>query len=199
MKPFFTKRLFGYIIDLIIIMLLTSLVTAFIPTSEKAKGLTNNLNDMANEITEKETNIKTLSTEINKINYELSRETVINSLVIIVIYILYFVVYPVYNNGQTIGKKLSKLKIITNTGDKLSINNMLFREFILHSIAFNLLTTLVVMVLNNEQFLICSNILSIIQMIMFAAIIFMVVIRKDGRGLHDIVGNTIVVNEEEEK
>lgn len=196
MKPYFLKRLVSYLIDLIIIFMLATFVTSFVPINDKTKQLTEEMTKTLENASNKESEIKKEVTKTSDVIYQLSRETVINSLITITTYILYFVVLPVYNNGQTLGKKVMKLKIKSLNGSGLTINNMLFREMILHSILFNIISTILVMILDKENFIISNYILSCIQMIFFVIIIIMIVIRNDGRGLHDIIGNTIVENEE---
>lgn len=199
MKPLFSKRILSYFIDLFIVFCISALITSFIPISEKAQGLSENMNDVVSMLSEKKIDFKQYANEINNINYELTKETVISTLVSIIVYILYFVVYPVYNNGQTVGKKMFRLKIINSKNQQLTFNNLLFREMILHSIALNIIVTVLVLFLNKSQFISLSNMLSIIQEIIFIVIIIMIILKKDGRGLHDIVGNTIVISEEERK
>ena len=196
MKPYFLKRLGSYLIDLMIIFMLATFVTSFVPINDKTKQLTEEMTKTLEDASNKESEIKKEVTKTSDVIYQLSRETVINSLITITTYILYFVVLPVYNNGQTLGKKVMKLKIKSLNGNGLTINNMLFREMILHSILFNIISTILVMILDKENFIISNYILSCIQMIFFVIIIIMIVIRNDGRGLHDIIGNTIVENEE---
>ena len=109
MKAQFSKRCFAYIIDVFIVLVLSSLITGLIPISEKAQNLTETLNDVVNKTTEKEISITEYNKLLKDINYDLSKETIMTSLITIVIYLLYFVVLPMYNNSQTFGKKMLKL------------------------------------------------------------------------------------------
>ena len=199
MKASFTKRFVSYLIDIIIVFMLATFITSFVPTSEKAKTLTEEMSQTMKVETEDEATLKQQLAKTQEITYELSKETVISSLLTITTYILYFVVLPVYNKGQTLGKKLMKLKISNVKEKELTINNMLYREMILHNILINIISTVLVIVLNKKQFIMSNYILSCIQMMFFVIIIIMIVVRKDGRGLHDIIGNTIVINEEVQK
>lgn len=197
MKPLFSRRLCAYLIDIIIVLFISVSVTSFIPTSEKVKTLTEKMNEVVTLASEKEISFEKYSTEINNINYDLTKETVISNLLSIIIYILYFVIYPVYNNGQTIGKKLLKLKVINIKEKKLTFNNLLFRELLLHSIALNIIINIVVLFVNENSFISINNILNITQEAILFVIIIMIITRKDGRGFHDILGNTMVINKEE--
>lgn len=199
MKPLITKRFASYVIDMIIVLLIASVISSFIPTSEKVKQITKNLNETLKVEENETTDIKAVYEEAAKINYELSKETVISTLVSICVYILYFIVLPVYNNGQTVGKRLMKIKIKNVNDSKLTMNNMLFREMILHNIFFNIVLTMLIIVLDKNNYLMFNTIIEAIQMLIFISTLVMIVVRNDGRGLHDLIGGTVVINEEEIK
>lgn len=197
MKASKKKRYAAYILDFIIVLIISSSVMSVIPTSDTEKALIDELNDVVTLTSEKKIDIKTYKEKLGTINYKLSKETVISSLSIITIEILYFVVLPVYNNGQTLGKKALKIKIKNNKKEKLAINNMLIRELILHSIGLNIVTNVLVLFLKAAPFIKIKEVLDSCQLFIIVFIIGMILFRKDGRGLHDIVSGTIVVNEEE--
>ena len=199
MKPLTIKRFTSYIIDIIVVFLLATLITSFIPMSEKAKEMTKNLTETMKVEKTENVDIKSVYEEAARLNYELSKETVINTLVSIAVYILYFIVLPVYNNGQTVGKRAMKLKITNASGSKLTMNNMLFREMILHNILFNIILTMLIVVLNKNNYLTASIIIEVMQVSISISILIMIIVRNDGRGLHDLIGGTVVINEEDKK
>ena len=47
-------------------------------------------------------------------SYQLSKETGLTNIVTIVVYVLYFIVYQMYMNGQTIGKRIMKIRVVKN-------------------------------------------------------------------------------------
>lgn len=197
MKPFFTKRCGAYIIDVIIVFLISALITSFIPVSQKAETISENIIDLSTGVSENKIALEKYNDELQNLNYELIKETVIVSLANIVVYLLYFVVYPVYNNGQTVGKKLFKLKIINKNNEPLNMNNLLVRTLILHKIAINLISLTLILIISKSSFIFINNILNCFQYLIFGIILFMIILNKNGRGLHDVLSNTIVVNEEE--
>lgn len=197
MKPLFIKRTLAFIIDITIVLFVSTLIVSFMPANEKVDKLSEKLNEVINKTTEKKVNIKQYMNEIDKINYEMTKVSVITTLIEIVIYILYFIVLPVYNNGQTVGKKLQHIKVKNKSNAELSINNMLFREIIRHGIWIDIIVIILVMFIKQSTFIPINNVLSIIESIILIVSIIMIIIRSDGRALHDYIGNTIVVNEEE--
>lgn len=199
MKAQFSKRCFAYIIDVFIVLVLSSLITGLIPISEKAQNLTETLNDVVNKTTEKEISITEYNKLLKDINYDLSKETIMTSLITIVIYLLYFVVLPMYNNSQTFGKKLMKLELKTLDGGKPTINNLLFRALILYGLANNLIGLILIMFLKKPIYINVTSVLNTFQTSIIVISIVMMIISKDGRGIHDLVGNTVVINKEEIK
>ena len=77
------------------------------------------------------------------------------------------------------------------------MNNLLIRTLILHGIAVNLISLILILIINKSSFLYVNNVLNYLQYLVLVTILFMVILTKNGRGLHDVLSNTIVVNEEE--
>ena len=113
----FNKRFFAYIIDIFIVLVIANLITMFIPISEKTQDYYKELQTTQKKIYDKEIDVKEYTDIILEDNYNISKGTVLISLTSIIIYILYFVVYQVYNNGQTVGKKLMKIKVKSITDE----------------------------------------------------------------------------------
>ena len=196
MKAPLIKRLFAYIVDIIIVTVVASIITGFIPTSEKVDSLQQKLYEVQNNVTEQKIDIKKLYSENNDISYEINREMVIQNILIITIYLLYFVVVPMYNNGQTLGKKVAKIKISSSLNSEVTMNGMLIRGLVLHGIARDLVAVILIVILKKSLYLNVNSVINILQEAIDIIILFMIMFRKDGRGLHDILGKTKVIEEE---
>lgn len=197
MKPYFTKRCLAYFIDIVMVFVISSLLSGVIPITEKAQLASENIMDLTMRVSEEQISKEKYNTELQSLNYELIKETVIISLINIVVYLLYFVVYPVYNNGQTIGKRTQKLKIVNKNNKEASMNSLLIRTLVLHGIAINIISLILILALNKNSFILINNILSYLHYLILIIVIFMIILSKNGRGLHDILANTKVINEEE--
>ena len=193
----FNKRFFAYIIDIFIVLVIANLITMFIPISEKTQDYYKELQTTQKKIYDKEIDVKEYTDIILEDNYNISKGTVLISLTSIIIYILYFVVYQVYNNGQTVGKKLMKIKVKSITDESLSINTMLFRALIIYGIAANIINLMLILLLKKELYLSISNTISIIQSLIVIISVFMILFSKQKRGIHDIITKTEVVNKED--
>lgn len=193
----FNRRFFAYIIDIFIVLVIANLITMFIPISEKTQDYYKELQTTQKKMYDKEIDVKEYTDIVLENNYNISKGTVLISLTSIIIYILYFVVYQVYNNGQTVGKKLMKIKVKSITDESLSINTMLFRALIIYGIAANIINLILILLLKKELYLSISNTISIIQSLIVIISVFMILFSKQKRGIHDIITKTEVVNKED--
>lgn len=193
----FNRRFFAYIIDIFIVLVIANLITMFIPISEKTQDYYKELQTTQKKMYDKEIDVKEYTDIVLEDNYNISKGTVLISLTSIIIYILYFVVYQVYNNGQTVGKKLMKIKVKSITDESLSINTMLFRALIIYGIAANIINLILILLLKKEPYLSISNTISIIQSLIVIISVFMILFSKQKRGIHDIITKTEVVNKED--
>lgn len=193
----FNKRFFAYIIDIFIVLVIANLITMFIPISEKTQDYYKELQTTQKKMYDKEIDVKEYTDIVLEDNYNISKGTVLISLTSIIIYILYFVVYQVYNNGQTVGKKLMKIKVKSITDESLSINTMLFRALIIYGIATNIINLILILLLKKALYLSISNTISIIQSLIVIISVFMILFSKQKRGIHDIITKTEVVNKED--
>ena len=187
-KAYFLQRLLAYVLDMTIVV--------FISTKTVDK-----LNKQSSEILEKyqnqEISAKTYFNQSMDNSYQLSKETGLTNIVTIVVYVLYFIVYQMYMNGQTIGKRIMKIRVVKNKDGTLSMNDMLIRGLINNYILANILIAIFVLI-NRNTYVYGSSIVQIIQYAILIASIFMIIIRKDGRSVADLICGTKVVSLKEE-
>jgi uncharacterized RDD family membrane protein YckC len=196
-KAYFLLRLLAYVLDMTIVVLVSTLISyPFISTKAVDK-----LNKQSSEILEKyqnqEISAKTYFNQSMDNSYQLSKETGLTNIVTIVVYVLYFIVYQMYMNGQTIGKRIMKIRIVKNKDGTLSMNDMLVRGLINNYILANILIAIFVLI-NRNTYVYGSSIVQIIQYAILIASIFMIIIRKDGRSVADLICGTKVVSLKEE-
>lgn len=196
-KAYFLQRLLAYVLDMTIVVLVSTLISyPFISTKAVDK-----LNKQSSEILEKyqnqEISAKTYFNQSMDNSYQLSKETGLTNIVTIVVYVLYFIVYQMYMNGQTIGKRIMKIRVVKNEDGTLSMNDMLIRGLINNYILANILIAIFVLI-NRNTYVYGSSIVQIIQYAILIASIFMIIIRKDGRSVADLICGTKVVSLKEE-
>lgn len=206
LKALFSQRFVAFMIDLILVSFITSLVTAIIPTNSSI----DKLYDQQVKIVENYTNQKiTMQEYVNQlvdINYDIAKQTGIITLISIAISLLYYVLYVYKNDGQSIGKKMMKIKIKKKDKDKeLTMNDLLFRTMILQGTLVSIIGFCTILFLDKDTYLATNSLLNLIQYSILIISFFLVAFTKERQGLHDMVAKTEVVctntvlNKEEEK
>ena len=130
---------------------------------------------------------------IKKFNYDLSRNSVIATIISIAVIIAYFGIFQYSLGGQTIGKKLLKLKVVKNKEGSLNIFNYLIRCAILNGVIINILLIVFVNIFDVNNFYMANYVISNIQSIIEILILIMIFMTSDSRGLHDYIAGTKVV------
>lgn len=191
-KAYFTQRLIAFIIDVLLVYIVASLVATPFTNNKEVKKL----NDEANQLLEKFTNGEITSTDFADENidltYKIARKNGFVSLIIIVVNILYFVVFQLYNKGQTVGKELMKIRVISDTKE-LTMNQMIFRAFLANSILLDIVTFMFMLANSRMVYFSGVAVFSTIQYTITIISIFMVLMSKDGRAIHDRLVRTRVV------
>jgi uncharacterized RDD family membrane protein YckC len=193
-KSNFGKRLGAYILDAVIVSLIFSVLTMFIKESNNLINLNNQLNTISENFINKTITMKEYFNQYSSIEYLISKEMFLQNLFSLILMIGYFVISPYYYNGQTIGKKLMKIKIVKED-DKLTINDLALRSLLSNGIAMTFIELALIFLIKDTAYFITISILSFIQFLLVITSIFMILYRKDKKALHDIVCKTLVVDE----
>lgn len=192
-KAMFSQRVLAFLIDLFILSIITSLITMFIPINDTAIKLYEEQNRVLEGYVEGTVPMEEYVNQMIDLGYDISKQTVIISIVSIVISLLYYVVYPCYNNGQTFGKKLMKIKIKKTNDKELSMNDLLIRSMINNSVLVSIINVILVLFLSKDLYLSTSSLVGVIQYIVLIISLIMVAFTKNAQGLHDKVVHTEVV------
>lgn len=204
-KALFSQRFVAFMIDLFLVSALTSLVTTFIPTN----GTIDKLYDQQTKIIENYTSQKiTMEEYVNQlvdISYDIAKQTGIATLIGIAISLLYYVLYVYKNDGQTIGKKMMKIKIKKKNDNQLTMNDLLFRTMILQGTLVSIIGFCTILFLDKDTYLATNSLLNLVQYSILLISFFLIAFTKEKQGLHDKLVGTVVVctniaeNKEEEK
>ena len=194
MKPVSYKRILAYLIDIFIVICIATILTMFIPVSEEYTNQMNELNAVLEDYSSGDISETEYLEKFNDISYIVNKESVQVSVVSVVLSTIYFVVLAYYMNGQTFGKKIMKIQVVSANSKKLTMNNYLIRSLIVDSILMNAISIIAILFLEKSSYLkvydVTSTIFGAIYVVIFAMILF----RQDGRGLHDLLANTKVIS-----
>lgn len=201
------KRFIAYLIDIFIISFVVSLLSGIKVINPKADKYNktvdrynNYIKEVENKPLEKPEDIFTK--EYIDITYKLSYYGMSYTITKIVVVILYFSLYPFFFDGQTIGKKLLKIKIINkDEKKKLPLWKLLIRSIILPISSSVMVYTVfsesilvgLVLFTKNMVYIKASLIVSSIMTILGYADIFRFASNKDSESLHDKILKTKVI------
>ena len=192
------KRACAYLIDLMLVLIISSLFTgieALNPNADKYEETY----DKYKTIISNTTDINTINNEeIMNVTYDMSKYGLSVSVINLVVTFLYFVVFQYMNNGKTVGKMLMKIKVVSKDRKKLKFDQILLRAIIINSILSSLILVIVLAFASKSVYLSRSRYIQFVDMTLVFASIIMILFKADGRGLHDIIGRTEVIYDTEE-
>lgn len=216
------KRLIAYIIDIVIVSIISTLITSnsyinkdynkYVNTYDEYQEYSDqykeNVKELDKSLDDEKISEKEYEEKLNKLNnsfdeksidynYKLIKLSIIPTIISILVILLYFVVIQFYMGGKTLGKKIVKLKVVSNNKKNLTIFNYFLRSLILNGVFLNILSAIAVLVLSKNHYLIYNEIIYVINYILEMCIVFMMTFDKNNRGLHDYVANTKVIYEGE--
>ena len=197
-----SKRITAFLLDILLVFFLASLVTSihFInPYYKKYEAAFKEYSEVTNNYLEEKISEKEFL-QLNYVNYyNVSRFSVPYNIVIVVILILYFVVFQKFNNGQTMGKQIMKIKVVNNSDNKdVSLIKYLLRSLPIYYISIGaiiplLLNSLALLFVKGKIFYIVSACINYAFVILGVVTLTIMLSRKDKRGLHDLIAGTKVI------
>ena len=196
MKANSYKRVLAYLVDVMIISFVSLLLTYFVPTSENYNKLNKEFENLTIDYRNQEVTMEEYLEKGTDINYQLNKEGIPQTIVSTVLSIIYFVVLTYFMNGETLGKKLMKIKITSNNDKKLTMNNYLIRALVIDSVLINIITIITILLFSKDIYLTSYNIISYVFSFVYIVSLAMILFSKNGRGLQDILANTKVISTE---
>ena len=191
----FLKRFLAYLIDIILVGTIMGIISAIF-TTKNATVLSNQFLELNEQVINTKLDFGIYYSRVADITLSLDRENFMINIINYVIIILYFVVLPLYKNGQTLGKKIFKIKIVREDKEDLTANELIIRNIVVNGLLNTFLAFCLVFLLSGFEYFTITSILGFIQFILVVVSACMIIFRKDKKGLHDIITKTKVVYEE---
>jgi len=192
MKASLKKRMSAYLIDIIIMLIILGFISIFYkPTNET---LNNNLNLLTMQYASGDINFTTYMTDSSEIYKQIDLNNLIINIINAVYIIGYFIILPYFNNGQTIGKKMMSINVRAISNGKLTIPKLFIRNLIINGLLYLIAVIICSLIVPAQYYFITITTLGIIQIGLILASMFMVVYRKDKKGLHDLIARTWVAS-----
>lgn len=191
MEATFGQRLCAYFIDFIIISILLTLVTYSMDFTKRKEIY----DEMLNYYSEYDPTNLEQTEKLLDLQYQYSKESIPTTAISLIITIGYFVVFQYLNNGQSIGKKLLKIRIVGKDNSKVNIMQIFIRSIFIYQIILSITDLIIIYTLNKTDYLNIYGILTWINSIFIIISALFILYRKDKRGLHDFMAKTYVVSE----
>lgn len=194
MKASFLKRLSAYILDALIFSLIFGIFTMIIPESNNVTNLNGQLSDLSESVLKNELSMTVYFNQYAGIVHNLDKELFLSNLFNLILMIGYFAVLPFYYNGQTLGKKIMKIKVVKDN-DELTMNDLIIRNIIINGFLFSLIGFALIFIVSDLTYFLIISILCFIEILLVIISVFMILYRHDKKGLHDLWCKTSVVEE----
>ena len=175
-------------------MIISLLISFLLPTSDKAVNTMDELSNVIDSYSNKEITDAEYIDKVNELNYVISKENVATSILSIIITVAYFGAYSYYMNGQTIGKKVMHIKIVSTDSSEPTYFNYVLRCAIIHGCIFNAINLIMLFLCNYNNYLKISSIIDYFYMIILFISIVMMFYNKNAMGIHDYICKTKVIN-----
>ena len=192
MKANFIQRALAYLLDIFILSFIFSIITiGFKPNTDVEEKY----NEVYDNYIKGEITAEQYLDEYTDVLYDMQKANALPNAINTVLIIAYFIVFQYLNKGQTIGKKLLKIKIVNEDKKDISLKQILIRGIMIYSILSSLIN--IILFFNVSRKVYMTSYLSIgaiESLILFLSAIF-ILYRNDKKALHDIVSKSIVIKE----
>lgn len=196
-----SKRISAYFIDILFIFLFISLVNEirFInPTFDKYIEAYSTYNEVLEDYMAENINDKEFNKLYSDSYYQICKYGISYNIVIIITILLYFGVFQKYNNGQTLGKKVMKIRVVTNDEENVNLRNSLLRTILMYYVYIG---GIIPLIINSilVYFLTVNNYMNITLVVNYIFLTISILsnvllsVREDKRGLHDMLSGTKVI------
>lgn len=196
------KRLLAYIIDTIIVSMFV-LILSFIPligkSASKYTDISTEIAEVEGSYSNNEISLEEYNAKMIDLTYKLNKEGIIYIFVNFISLCIYFIVFQYFNKGQTIGKKILNIKVVSNSNEKLTIFSCVVRSLIINNLFSISICFLCTLFLNKNIYYTVSNGITNIGAILLYASIIYAFFNKEGRTLHDILSKSKVIDLKEKE
>ena len=204
------KRIIAYFIDLLVISILVSLLSSINFLNPQKDKYNKALTKYNEYIKEMQASLENKTTDLDLIideeyidfMYKLQYYSLSYTIIEIVVIILYFTLFSIFNNNQTIGKRLLKIKLVNSDNStnipiwKYIIRGALipiFTNIILYNTIASIINTGIMFVFKSKYFF-YSNIIVTVRFCAYCYIDIIVLLASKGEtSLHDKITKTKVI------
>ena len=193
-RALFFQRVVAFVLDVFIVSIVVGICSLPFSINKNEEDLNEKTTSLVQQVSKQDITIEEFLPLYENLYYQNARSNGFISLLTIIANVIYFIVFQTYQNGQTIGKKLMKIRVISEDGD-LFMNQMIFRSMLANFILFDLILFVCMLVCSKSVFFYSSLLVEAIELLFLVISILMIMIRKDGCSIHDKLVHTRVVQD----
>lgn len=186
------KRIFAYLLDIFFVSLISSLIVMIPIFNYNAPAIQEKTNEMYDSLLNTGSSDPDEDILIERL-YDLEKESSSLTVVTAFVTFIYFGVIGFINNGQTLGKMITKLRVVPVKDNKLNPGLYIIRTLLITSIIPQIINIASLSLLNANTWYNLTGIVSQVQEFFFLIILGFMIFRDDERGLHDIICQTKVI------
>ncbi len=192
------KRFLAYLIDFFVVAAIASCISyiPFLnPEREHYASKYNEVMELFNQYEQEEISKEDYEKEYISLSYELNRLNINYMVINLIVMIAYFGVYQWQAQGQTIGKRVMKIKVVTRMGDSNPRFLAYFvRTVILNNIIITALQMGVILLFQGDTYYKLYSNINLVGYVLLYILLFLLLVRVDHCGLHDLIASTKVVD-----
>jgi uncharacterized RDD family membrane protein YckC len=194
MKVSFKRRLIAYILDLALLSILVTLTLVIFPNDKKEiKQINNNINIITEDLLNDKIDNSQYLNMYAKYNYKLEKKQIKTNVLNLIYIIFLYILVPFFAGGQTIGKIVTKIKIVNEDNTDIQFNKLIIRSLFVNFLIYPIVTIPLIYLFSAKIYFILSLFLILIEFLLVLFTIFMVLYRHDRKGIHDILTKTKVI------
>ena len=167
-----SHRIIAYLLDILLVYIIISFLVSIRFINPYYDEYLEAYNKYSEILTKEENDVNKIVDTAKDYFYDINKYGIVYNIASCAVIILYYGLFQKYNNGQTLGKKIMKIKVVDNKSNAI-----------------------LVLFLNHTLYLYSYTLIMTIFMIITIINICFIVFRKDHRGLHDLLASTKVVYE----
>lgn len=187
------KRIIAYVIDMAIVYLISSIILAMPIVNYDTKQYLEYYEEYTDVLLSSEKLTEEIVDKQYTLMYKMSYLAK-NSLVIQAIVTFgYFGIAAYLMKGQTLGKKIQKIKVVPLNGQEMNPHLFILRSVILTNLIPQIASIISIYFLKQSTWITAEAIIGNISMMITWALILVLIFRSDERSLHDIICKTKVI------
>lgn len=186
------KRIFAYLLDIFFVSLISSFIVMIPIFNYNAPTIQEKTNEIYDSLLTTGSSDPDEDILIEKL-YDLEKESSSLTVVTAFVTFIYFGVIGFINNGQTLGKMITKLRVVPVKDNKLNPGLYIVRTLLITSIIPQIINIVSLSLMNANTWYNLTGIVSQVQEFFFLIILGFMIFRDDERGLHDIICQTKVI------